>query len=219
MATETLDGRKPTRSRGDLNVTGLSREDLDVSSGPRSGAGGQRLSPSRRHHVRAAPIAAAVAVGPALVDWISKGIASAALDDGPVELIAGLSLRLGHNPGIAFGLGGRLPAAAVVTVTAALTAVLVFAFLGGVLPSTVGAGLILGGAVGNLGDRILGGSVVDFIDLTWWPSFNLADVFLTVGVVWSMVSSLRDDADAESTVPSPHDSGAIHGATADPRMR
>ena len=177
------------------------------------------MSAPPRRHVRAAPIAAALAVGTALVDWISKAIASAALDDGPVHLVAGLSLRLGHNPGIAFGLGDRLPPVAVAALTAAVTVVLVYALLRGALPSTVGAGLILGGAVGNLGDRLLGGSVVDFIDLTWWPSFNLADVFLTVGVIWSMVSSVREDADVESKVPSPHDSGPIDGATADPGMR
>ena len=144
-------------------------------------------------------------------------IASAALNDGPVHIAAGLSLRLGHNPGVAFGLGDELPPVAVVTLTAAVTVVL--ATLRGALPSTVGGGLILGGAVGNLGDRLLGGRVVDFIDLTWWPSFNLADVFLTVGVIWSMVSSVREDADVESKVPSPHDSGPIDGATADPGMR
>ena len=177
------------------------------------------MSAPQRHHVRAAPIAAAVAVGTALADWISKVIASAALDEGPVHLVAGLSMRLGHNPGIAFGLGDQLPPVAVVTLTVAVTVVLVYATLRGALPSTVGARLILGGAVGNLGDRLLGGSVVDFIDLTWWPSFNLADVFLTVGAVWTMVSSLREDARVESTAPSPHDSGPIDGATADPGMR
>ena len=177
------------------------------------------MNPSRQHHVRAAPIATAVAVGTALADWISKAIASAALNDAPVHLVAGLSLRLGHNPGIAFGLGDQLPPVAIVALTAAVTVALVFAMLRGALPSTVGAGLILGGAVGNLGDRILGGSVVDFIDLTWWPSFNLADVFLTVGALWSMVSSLREDADVRSKAPAPHDSRPIDGATADPGMR
>lgn len=53
------------------------------------------------------------------------------------------------------------------------------------------AGRLLGGAVVNLGDRILGGSVVDFLDLGWWPSFNLANVALVTGCILLVVVSWR----------------------------
>ncbi|HAS09045.1 MAG TPA: lipoprotein signal peptidase, partial [Acidimicrobiaceae bacterium] len=56
------------------------------------------------------------------------------------------------------------------------------------------AGLLLGGAVANLVDRLIGGTVVDFLDLGWWPSFNLADVALVVGCGLLVVDSLREPA-------------------------
>ena len=62
-----------------------------------------------------------------------------------------------------------------------MTLLLAVAALRGLLPSHVAAGLVLGGAIANLGDRIVGGSVVDFLDLGWWPSFNLADVAVVAG--------------------------------------
>lgn len=148
--------------------------------------------------------AVATGVAATLLDWSSKVVASATLDDGPVTVAAGLSLRLGHNPGIAFGLGDRLPTPATIALTGAVTMVLGVAMLRGRLPSAVGAGLILGGAVGNLGDRLLDGSVVDFVDLTWWPSFNLADVFLTVGVIWTIVSPVSTPDDAGDVVRRGH---------------
>ena len=135
---------------------------------------------------------ALVTAAAVLVDWASKVAMSAILDDGPKTLGALLTLRLGHNPGIAFGLGDELPSTVILGLTAAVTAALAYLLVRGLLPSPVGGGLILGGAIGNIGDRMVGGSVVDFIDLGWWPSFNLADAFLTVGVGWSMVVSLRE---------------------------
>ena len=75
--------------------------------------------------------------------------------------------------------------------TILVTAGLIVLAVRGELPSPTGSGLIIGGAVGNVGDRLLGGTVVDFIALSWWPSFNLADVLLTAGVVVSLLASLR----------------------------
>ena len=159
------------------------------------------MSGRRRRRAQAGTTAIWVAVGATLLDWLSKVFAATTLDDRAVPVAGWLSLRLGHNPGIAFGLGDRLPALAVIALTGAVTAGIALAVLRNLLPSPVGAGLILGGAVGNLGDRVLGGSVVDFIDLTWWPSFNLADVFLTIGVLWSTLSSMRE---TDGTTAPPH---------------
>ena len=132
-----------------------------------------------------------IALVGALVDWGSKAAAVAAIDGAPISIGTTLDLRVSRNPGIAFGMASRLPSGVVVAATFLVTAGLVILAVRGELPSPTGAGLIIGGAIGNLGDRLLGGTVVDFIDLSWWPSFNVADVLLTLGVATSLFSSLR----------------------------
>jgi signal peptidase II len=63
----------------------------------------------------------------------------------------------------------------------------------------LGVGLVLGGAFGNLADRVfrdgsgfLGGAVVDFIDLQWWPVFNVADAAVCVGAVLLVLTAARE---------------------------
>ena len=136
-------------------------------------------------------VIAVVTAATAAVDWATKAIASAALDTRSIDVGGVLTLRLSHNPGVAFGLGDRLPGAVVIAVTATVTVVLALVALRGLLPSRVAAGLLLGGAVANLGDRVLGGTVVDFLDLGWWPSFNLADVTLSGGCLLMLLLALR----------------------------
>ena len=147
-------------------------------------------------------VVALVAAATAAVDWTTKALASATLDTRSIEIGPVLTLRLSHNPGIAFGLGDRLPGALVIAVTATATVVLAVVAFRGFFPSRVGAGLLLGGAVGNLVDRVHGGTVVDFLDLGWWPSFNLADVALSVGCALMLLLSLRsshaDEGHAEA---------------------
>jgi signal peptidase II len=60
----------------------------------------------------------------------------------------------------------------------------------------VAAGLVAGGAIGNLIDRVRAGQVTDFLDIGSWPAFNLADVAITCGVVLLALLYLRD-AEAE----------------------
>ncbi len=67
----------------------------------------------------------------------------------------------------------------------------------GSMLSAVGIGLVIGGAIGNVADRLfragdgfLGGAVIDFIDLQWWPIFNVADMAVTVGGVILVLGSL-----------------------------
>jgi signal peptidase II len=129
-------------------------------------------------------------------DWLTKVVASTALDNRSIELGSVMTLRLSHNAGVAFGMGDRLPGAAVIGLTAAVTVGLAFAALRGMFPSAAAAGAILGGAVANLGDRVIGGSVTDFLDLGWWPSFNLADVSLTLGCLAMLLLSWRSPAPA-----------------------
>lgn len=131
-----------------------------------------------------------------LLDQLTKVWAVAALSDGPINLIGEtLRLRLTRNPGAAFSsfTGGG----AVLAVVAALVAI-VIAFLLPRIELSVdrfALALIMGGALGNFLDRIfrsdgfLDGAVVDFIDLSFWPTFNVADSAITVGVIIIVASA------------------------------
>jgi signal peptidase II len=124
-----------------------------------------------------------------VLDQLTKAWAVAALSDGPIQVVGTLRLLLVHNDGAAFSQGrgfGWLFGIAAVVVSGFLWARRdLFAGAWG----QVGVGLVLGGALGNLidrlvrGDRWLRGTVVDFIDLQWWPVFNVADIGVSVGVV------------------------------------
>ena len=102
-------------------------------------------------------------------------------------------LALTFNSGFAFSLfSGRA-----VLVTVLLCAgVVVLAFAVGrvrTVPLAAGAGLVLGGAIGNLSERIVGphgGQVPDFVTLVYWPTFNLADACVTIGIIVIVVSLL-----------------------------
>lgn len=114
-----------------------------------------------------------------------------------------------RNTGVAFSLLSNLdhrwvhPLLILATVLAMGAVLAYIAYLPCRGAAPVGLGLILGGAVGNLIDRARLGYVVDFIDLYWrnhhWPTFNVADVGITVGVVLlliDMIFSLKEPADA-----------------------
>ena len=132
----------------------------------------------------------AVAAGILVVDQLSMSWAVASLDE-PVHVVWTLRLKLTYNSGGAFGLGSG---AAPFFVAAAATLLVVLVVLGGRPRSTVASlalGLLVGGAAGNLWDRLLrdtGGAVVDFIDLQWWPVFNVADAAISVGAVLFVLS-------------------------------
>jgi len=95
-------------------------------------------------------------------------------------------LALTYNSGFAFSLfSGRAVAATVLLCMGVLVLAFVVARVRTV-PLAVGAGLVLGGAVGNVSERIVGphgGRVPDFVTLDYWPTFNLADACVTVGLV------------------------------------
>ena len=57
----------------------------------------------------------------------------------------------------------------------------------------IGSALIVGGAIGNLIDRILYKAVIDFIDFGWWPSFNIADSAITIGVLLLLCYTLKEE--------------------------
>lgn len=137
-------------------------------------------------------VMAAAALAALAVDIASKIGALAWLADGAVELGPLLTLRLVHNAGVAFGVGAAAPAPVVLGLTAAVAAVIgVMAWRGG-LGAPLPAGLVVGGALANLVDRATAGTVVDFLDIGRWPTFNLADVFLVAGIAMLVLTAGRD---------------------------
>ena len=128
---------------------------------------------------------AAIAGAAVLADQVTKRIAASTLDLGESRHVVGpLDLHHVQNTGIAFGLFPRATSIVIVLTSVVIVWLLVvFARSGArhpVLP--VGLGLVVGGSVSNLADRIRLGHVTDFLDLGWWPAFNLADTFIVVGV-------------------------------------
>lgn len=118
-------------------------------------------------------------------DQLTKHIVSSrlALDD-QVRVLGPLSIHHVQNSGIAFGLfASATPIVIVLTGFAVAWMLAFFARSGArhpILP--VSLGLVIGGSVSNLVDRVRLGHVTDFLDLRFWPAFNLADSFIVVGV-------------------------------------
>lgn len=116
-----------------------------------------------------------------------------------VELPAGfIQLQRVHNYGGAFGMLQHQRPFFVFCAVVSLVCIIYFfdklKKLGPVIFAS--SALILGGAAGNLADRLYYGYVVDFLDLRWWPVFNVADIALTVGVCVLVVESFRIETHA-----------------------
>ncbi|NBO84181.1 MAG: signal peptidase II [Actinobacteria bacterium] len=142
-----------------------------------------------------------------VVDQLTKHWALNRLSGGrTIDIIGSLRFNLAFNKGMAFSQAtGAGP------VLGALAFVIVIAVVLWIRRSATGlaafaAGMIVGGAIGNLIDRLfrndawLRGAVVDFIDLQWFPVFNIADSCITVGAVLMVFASLRAGKTVE---PSP----------------
>ncbi|NDG10575.1 MAG: signal peptidase II [Actinobacteria bacterium] len=142
-----------------------------------------------------------------VVDQLTKHWALNRLSGGrTIDIIGSLRFNLAFNKGMAFSQAtGAGP------VLGALAFVIVIAVVLWIRRSASGlaafaAGMIVGGAIGNLVDRLfrndawLRGAVVDFIDLQWFPVFNIADSCITVGAVLMVFASLRAGKTVE---PSP----------------
>ncbi len=132
---------------------------------------------------RAAALAAA-AVAVIVVDQLTKTWAERSLADGPIHLFWTIRLNLTYNSGAAFSSGRGL------TPFITALAVVVLIALVGVSRSVttalglVALGLVMGGAAGNLIDRLVRdnhGAVIDFIDFQWWPVWNIADAGIVIG--------------------------------------
>ena len=127
-------------------------------------------------------VVAAVVFG---LDQATKALVSGALAPGQHEsLLFGFELAYVRNRGIAFGLFADGQALVLAVTAAALVLILVYFAFGATRPGLwIGVGLLLGGAIGNLLDRITADEVTDFIDPPLWPAFNLADIAIVSGIV------------------------------------
>jgi len=110
-----------------------------------------------------------------------------------IEIFSFLHIVNVRNTGAAFGSFKSLGSSFFIIVAVAAIGFVVYLLMKRVY-NTFGLSLILGGAVGNLIDRILYGQVVDFIDFSigsyHWPAFNVADSALTVGIILILMTSV-----------------------------
>jgi len=136
--------------------------------------------------------AVGVAAGVVLVDQLTKWWAVSRLSHGPIHVIGTLDLELTRNSGASFSILQGSTGFLVVVVVAAAVVLSVLAWRSATAGRAAIYGLILGGALGNLVDRLFrGGSVVDFVALHFWPTFNVADACVVVGCALLIVSLLR----------------------------
>jgi signal peptidase II len=136
-----------------------------------------------------------VAIAVLLVDLATKAMMTRLLDWGELRwLVDGwVGMELTRNRGIAFGLGNGSWVITLLVVAGFLTLVW-FVLRSDIAGHQIGAvafGLAVGGAVGNLVDRIADGAVTDFFVLGSWPRFNVADSALTVGLIVLAVIEIR----------------------------
>lgn len=135
-----------------------------------------------------------IASGVAVADLLTKRYAALNFDGNPVEVIPGFfGFTFVENPGGAFGMfqnGGVVIGIAAVIIT---LVVLVVLAAERPMAETVALGLVVGGAVGNLvdrfarGDGIIDGAVIDWVELWWIPTFNIADTSVTVAVALLLI--------------------------------
>lgn len=129
-------------------------------------------------------------------DQLAKALVIAELPPGKeIRVLGPVSLRQVRNTGSAFGLFSHNPVPVLMVSLLSFVLLLVFLYRWKILRYRVpllGLGLIVGGAMGNIVDRVLRGSVVDFIDLGPWPVFNLADAAIVLGVILLVVTLLNE---------------------------
>ena len=126
-----------------------------------------------------------VLAGVLLVDQVTKRLVQSNIAEGDRNgVFPGVEFVHVRNHGVAFGAfagGGTIVA---VIIGAALVALVVWFMRHSARPlAWLPTGLLLGGAVGNIFDRIRDGAVTDFVKFPAWPAFNIADVAITFGVL------------------------------------
>ena len=122
-----------------------------------------------------------------VLDQLTKWWALSVLDDRSIDLVWTLRLHLVHNSGAAFGQGQGLGPLLTVLIVVVVVFLVRYASRTGDHITRCIVGAIVGAAMSNLADRVcraddgpVSGAVVDFVDLQWWPVFNLADAVIVV---------------------------------------
>ncbi len=143
----------------------------------------------------------AVACAAILADQLTKHIVATQLALGEdLHVLGPFSIRHVQNTGIAFGLFAGATSLVVILTAVAVVWMLVYFGRSGarhpILP--VALGLVIGGSVSNLVDRVRLGHVTDFLYIRWWPAFNLADSFIVIGVALLLGALVLADRTAAS---------------------
>ena len=153
--------------------------------------------------VRTSRIGLGAALVVLILDILTKGWAMSALSDGrDIHIFWTMHFALTHNEGMAFSTGTNVgPFIGMLAIV--VIAILIFTLRKqSSVISLVATGCIIGGAIGNVLDRVFRGSgfmdgaVVDFIDFRWWPVFNVADIGIVCGaiaVAYSMIVSQPEE--------------------------
>ncbi|HET8975106.1 MAG TPA: signal peptidase II [Solirubrobacterales bacterium] len=151
--------------------------------------------------LRAAVLALAMCGVVVVLDQASKYVVRDRIGRGDeVEVLPFLDLTNTRNKGVAFGMADGVSPVLIGATMLLLLGLLVY--LGG--RGRVGvaiwlpAGLLIGGALGNLADRVRDGAVTDFVDLPFWATFNLADVAIVAGVFLLILLPERERDPPES---------------------
>jgi signal peptidase II len=156
------------------------------------------LAAGRRQWIGLGVVVAAVIVADQLTKYLVTH--DLALYDS-VGVVGPFSIHRVENSGIAFGLFSSATVLVTLFTGIAVAWMLVFFARSGarhpVLPAALG--LLIGGSISNLSDRVRLGHVTDFIDVSWWPAFNLADTFIVVGVAILLVALIVSDRRPKQT--------------------
>ena len=156
--------------------------------------------------VRASRMSLLISAVIVLLDQVSKAWALRDLADGRIiHVIWTMQFNLTFNRGMAFSRGtGIGPIIGVIGLVVVVLLLLSLRRADNAL-TRVATGLIIGGAVGNILDRLFRGSgwmrgaVVDFIDFQWWPVFNIADMAIMIGAATMMVAMLKYNSQINRT--------------------
>jgi signal peptidase II len=145
---------------------------------------------------RGTVVMVAVALAVIAVDQLTKVWAVNALDDHDIDVVWTLRFHLTFNGGMAFSQGRGLGPVIGVVAIVVVAVLLISLRRTGSTVASVAVGLVVGGAAGNILDRIfrsgdgfLTGEVVDFIDFQWWPVFNVADAAVVIGGILLLLST------------------------------
>ncbi len=147
---------------------------------------------------------ASIALAAVAADQLTKHIVASQLQlDAADHVIGPFWIHHVRNSGIAFGFFSQATAVVIVLTGLAVIWMLVFFARSGarhpILP--VALGLVIGGSTSNLLDRVRLGYVTDFLDLRWWPAFNLADSFIVTGVLILLATLALAEREPRRTRP------------------